>query len=171
MAKPCKEMKEQNWYAIYTKPRWEKKVSKLLTDRDIITYCPLNKVRRRWSDRIKTVWVPLLPSYLFVHISMKEMQKVRETPGVINFVYIEGKPAIVRDFEVVRIRKFLNEFENVELVPFILRKDQRVMINQGLLVEEEGRIIDLKNNKVEVAIESLNYNLIALFDKSKLINN
>lgn len=164
-------MKEKNWYAIYTKPRWEKKVSKLLTDRNIVTYCPLNKVRRKWSDRMKTVWVPLLPSYLFVYIDLTEMQKVRETPGVINFVYIEGKPAIVRDFEVVRIRKFLSEFENVALEPFNPQRNQRVMVNQGILVEEEGRVIDLKNNKVEVAIESLHYNLVALFDKSKLINN
>jgi len=164
-------MKEKNWYAIYTKPRWEKKVSKLLTERDVVTYCPLNTVRRRWSDRIKLMQVPLLPSYLFVHIDATEVQKVRETPGVINFVYIEGKPAIVKDFEVARIRKFLSEFENVELVPFSPRKNQRVMINQGVLVEEEGRVIDLKNNKVEVAIESLNYHLVALFDKSKLINN
>ncbi len=164
-------MKEKNWYAIYTKPRWEKKVSKLLTDRNVMTYCPLNKVRRKWSDRMKTVWVPLLPSYLFVYIDIAEMQKVRETPGVINFVYIEGKPAIVKDFEVVRIRKFLSEFENVELEPFNPQRNQRVMVNQGILVEEEGRVIDLKNNKVEVAIESLHYNLVALFDKSKLINN
>ncbi|MCF3109951.1 UpxY family transcription antiterminator [Niabella sp. CC-SYL272] len=164
-------MKEKNWYAIYTKPRWEKKVSKLLTDRNIVTYCPLNKVKRKWSDRMKTVWVPLLPSYLFVYIHNAEQQNVRETPGVINFVYIEGKPAIVKDFEVVRIQKFLSEFENVELEPFNPQRNQRVMINQGILVEEEGRVIDLKNNKVEVAIESLNYNLVALFDKSKLINN
>ncbi|WP_300598789.1 UpxY family transcription antiterminator [Niabella sp.] len=164
-------MKEKNWYAIYTKPRWEKKVSKLLTDRHIVTYCPLNKVKRRWSDRMKTVWVPLLPSYVFVYIETSDMQKVRETPGVVNFVYIEGKPAIVKDFEVARIRKFLSEFENVELEPFNPQRNQRVMINQGILVEEEGRVIDLKNNKVEVAIQSLNYNLVALFDKSKLINN
>ncbi|MCD2425180.1 UpxY family transcription antiterminator [Niabella pedocola] len=164
-------MKEKSWYAIYTKPRWEKKVSKLLTDRNVMTYCPLNKVRRKWSDRMKTVWVPLLPSYLFVYIDITEMQKVRETPGVINFVYIEGKPAIIKDFEVVRIRKFLSEFENVELEPFNPQRNQRVMVNQGILVEEAGRVIDLKNNKVEVAIESLHYNLVALFDKSKLINN
>ncbi|MGJ7031910.1 UpxY family transcription antiterminator [Niabella hirudinis] len=164
-------MKEKNWYAIYTKPRWEKKVSKLLADRDIVTYCPLNKVKRRWSDRIKMVQVPLLPSYLFVHIDSSAFQKIRETPGVINFVYIEGKPAIVKDYEVVRIRKFLSEFENVELVPFNPQKNQRVMINQGVLVEEAGRVVDLKNNKVTVEIESLNYHLVALFDKSKLINN
>ncbi|MBZ4189984.1 UpxY family transcription antiterminator [Niabella beijingensis] len=164
-------MKEKNWYAIYTKPRWEKKVSKLLTDRNVVTYCPLNRVKRKWSDRIKTVLVPLLPSYLFVYINTAERQTIRETPGVINFVYIEGRPAIVKDYEVVRIQRFLNEFENVELTAFHPRKNQRVMINQGLLVEEEGRVIDLRNNKVEVAIESLNYSLVALFDKSKLINH
>ncbi|RYZ19047.1 MAG: antitermination protein NusG, partial [Chitinophagaceae bacterium] len=32
------------WYAIYTKPRWEKKVAELLTRKGIENYCPLNKV-------------------------------------------------------------------------------------------------------------------------------
>ncbi|HEV7622062.1 MAG TPA: transcription termination/antitermination NusG family protein, partial [Flavisolibacter sp.] len=47
------------WYAIYTRPRWEKKVNGLLIQKGIESYCPLNKVRRKWSDRIKLVEEPL----------------------------------------------------------------------------------------------------------------
>ena len=62
----------QKWYAVYTKPRWEKKVNSLLLQKGIEVYCPLNKVRRKWSDRIKTIEEPLFKSYVFVKIKDEE---------------------------------------------------------------------------------------------------
>jgi hypothetical protein len=50
---------ETKWYAVYTRPRWEKKVAEILTDKKIENYCPLNKVVRQWSDRKKIVHEPL----------------------------------------------------------------------------------------------------------------
>jgi transcription antitermination factor NusG len=57
---------KKHWYAIYTNPRWEKKVDKLLTEAGIESYCPLNTVMRKWSDRMKKVEEPLFKSYVFV---------------------------------------------------------------------------------------------------------
>lgn len=165
------EMKEKKWYAVYTKPRWEKKVASLLSAQHIVNYCPLNKIKKRWSDRIKTVLVPLFPSYVFVQIGIDKVPVIRDIPGVVNFLHLEGRPAIVKDYEVERIQRFLSEFEQVELESLLPQKNQRVTVNQGLLVEEEGRVIDLKNNKVAVTIDSLEYKLTAVFDKSKLITN
>ena len=34
----------KKWYAVYTRPRWEKKVAEILTRRKIENYCPINKV-------------------------------------------------------------------------------------------------------------------------------
>jgi transcription antitermination factor NusG len=65
-----------HWYALYTKPRWEKKVHALLTDKKIESYCPLNKVRKKWSDRMKTVEEPLFKSYVFVRVNEEEQTKV-----------------------------------------------------------------------------------------------
>ncbi|MFN5931691.1 MAG: transcription termination/antitermination NusG family protein, partial [Sphingobacteriales bacterium] len=78
---------EKHWYAIYTRPRWEKKVNELLEKKGIQTYCPLNRVKRRWSDRTKIIYQPLIPSYVFVCITEAEKAKVRMTDGVVNFVY------------------------------------------------------------------------------------
>ncbi|MEY3186716.1 MAG: hypothetical protein RL675_540, partial [Bacteroidota bacterium] len=47
-------------------------------------YCPLNKVRRKWSDRMKTVEEPLFKSYVFVRVEQKEMTEVRYVDGVLN---------------------------------------------------------------------------------------
>ena len=68
---------DKNWYAVYTKPRWEKKVAGLLERKGIESYCPLNKVQRQWSDRKKIVMEPLFQSYVFVHVGAGEHLGVR----------------------------------------------------------------------------------------------
>ena len=92
-----------HWYAIYTKPRWEKKVHSLLTEKKIESYCPLNKVRKKWSDRMKTVEEPLFKRYVFARVNEEEQTKVRMTAGVMNFVYWQGKPAIIPAKEIETI--------------------------------------------------------------------
>jgi transcription antitermination factor NusG len=90
----------RKWYAIYTKPRWEKKVARLLQENGIESYCPLNKVQRKWSDRVKVVEEPLFKSYVFVRVNEEEKTPVRMTNGVVNYVYWQGKPALVKDKEI-----------------------------------------------------------------------
>ena len=156
------------WYAIYTRPRWEKKVNHLLQGKGIESYCPLNKVRRKWSDRIKTIEEPLFKSYVFVKIDEEARTNVRMTDGVINFVYWNGKPALIKEREIQTIRRFLDEHENVELVKIELKQDQRVKVIAGPLMDQEGRVIQVKNKVARVAIDSLGYILIADIDKGKL---
>ena len=158
----------QKWLAIYTKPRWEKKVATLLTQKGIETYCPLNKVRRKWSDRVKLVEEPLFKSYVFVKISEEERTPVRMTDGVINFVYWDGKPAVIKDKEITVIRQFLNDHENVALVKIDLQLGQQVRITGGPLMDLEGKVLELKNKVAKVLIESLGYMLVADIDKNKL---
>jgi transcription termination/antitermination protein NusG len=79
-----------SWYAVYTKPRWEKKVASALERRQVESYCPLNQVTRQWSDRRKVVEEPLFSSYVFVRVPDSKKQLVRETEGIINFVYWLG---------------------------------------------------------------------------------
>ena len=159
----------QKWYAIYTKPRWEKKVNNLLLQKGIEVYCPLNKVRRKWSDRIKTVEEPLFKSYVFVKVGDEERTKVRMTDGVVNFVYWNGKPAIIKDKEIQTIKRFLDEHENVEVVKMELNEGDRVQVIAGPMMDKEGKILEVKNKVAKVCIDSLGYMLIAYIDKTKLI--
>ena len=157
-----------HWYAIYTKPRWEKKVHSLLTEKKIESYCPLNKVRKKWSDRMKTVEEPLFKSYVFARVTEEEQTKVRMTAGVMNFVYWQGKPAIIRAKEIEVIRKFLNEYENVLVEPLELKENGKVIIRQGLFMDHEAKILKIEGNRVKVEIESIGYSLIASVDKKNL---
>ena len=157
-----------HWYAIYTKPRWEKKVHALLSEKKIESYCPLNKVRKKWSDRIKTVEEPLFKSYVFARVNGEDQTKVRLTAGVMNFVYWQGKPAIIPAKEIETIRKFLNEYENVMTEPIQLKEDGKVIIRQGLFMDHEAKILKIEGNRVKVIIESIGYALVASIDKKNL---
>ena len=165
-------MKNQNpvrkWLAVYTRPRWEKKVNQLLVEKGLESYCPLNKVRRKWSDRIKIVEEPLFKSYVFVRVTEEDRTVVRMTNGAINFVYWNGKPAVIKDREITAIRRFLDEYENVEARPLELKVNQRVRITNGTLMDHEGKVLGVRNKVAKVAIDSLGYILIAYIDRTKL---
>ena len=163
-------MGTRKWLAVYTRPRWEKKVNQLLEEKGVERYCPLNKIRRKWSDRIKVVEEPLFKSYVFVKVNDDDRTEVRMTPGVINFVYWQGKPAIIKEKEINIIKRFLDEYENVEARPIEIRINQRVRINAGPMMEQEGKVLDIKHKAITVAIDSLGYILIATIDKRKLIS-
>jgi len=158
----------KKWYAVYTKPRWEKKIYKVFDEKGIEGYCPLNKVRKKWSDRVKVVEEPLFKSYVFVRITEEEMPKVRMTNGVVNFVYWQGKPAVIREKEIEIIRKFLYEYQNVVAIPIPLKSDMKIKIRQGLFMDNQATIKKVYSNKVQVVIESIGYSLVAVIDKSNI---
>jgi len=117
---------------------------------------------------MKTVEEPLFKSYVFARVNADEQTKVRMTAGVMNFVYWQGKPAIIPAKEIETIRKFLNEYENVMAEPILLKEDGRVTIRQGLFMDHEARILKIEGNKVKVVIESIGYTLVASIDKKNL---
>jgi len=159
---------EKKWYAVYTKPRWEKKVNAFLTDKGIESYCPLNKVHKQWSDRIKLVEEPLFKSYLFVHIPAIEQNTVRTVSGILNFVYWLGKPAVVKQVEIDRVKRFLNEYDNITVELLDLRPDDNVVIRSGILMDKKAKVLRTLGNRVEVAIESLGYKLVAYVKKKDI---
>lgn len=158
----------KNWYAVYTKPRWEKKICAQLERKGLVYYCPMNKVRKKWSDRYKVIEEPLFKSYVFVCVSEEEKTRVRLTDGVMNFLYWNGKPAIIREQEIEVIRKFLNEYTDVQAKPVQLENGQKVRVKTGLMMDTEGIVIKVLNNRAYVLLESLGYELTAQFEKSNL---
>jgi len=157
------------WYAVYTKPRWEKKVALLLTEKGYENYCPLNKVTKQWSDRRKVVLEPVFKSYVFVKAEDAKKWDLRKINGIMNFVYWLGKPAVIKDEEINTIRKFLNEFSDVQVADERgLKVNTQVRIKQGLMMNYQGMLIELSGNRAKVRIESMGISLQAQFDKKNL---
>ncbi|TAD85546.1 MAG: UpxY family transcription antiterminator [Bacteroidetes bacterium] len=163
-----------HWLAVYTAPRSEKITNHRLQLAGIETYCPLNMVYRKWSDRTKKVEEPLFKSYVFVKVTEAERQMVRQTPGVLNFVYWCGKPAIIKPQDIATIRRFLNEYDAVELESLAsdaatpILPGAQVMVQSGLMMGKEGTALRVGKNMVEVRLESLGFTLIAKIERKKL---
>ncbi len=157
-----------NWYAVYTKPRWEKKVAELFTRKDIENYCPLNRVHKQWSDRRKVVLEPLFTSYVFVRISPLDQLLVRQTEGVLNFVYWLSKPAIVRDEEIELIKRFLNEHDNVRVEMNKVNVNDKVRVVNGPLMLREGSVMEVKHKTIKVSLPTLGYTLVAEIEKKNV---
>ena len=151
----------KKWFAVYTRPRWEKKVAEILTRRKIENYCPINKVVRQWSDRKKVIHEPLFTSYVFVRVSESDITSLKQSNGVINVVNWLGKPAVIRDSEIEAIRKFLSEHLNIKLEQMPVNVNDKVRVLSGPLMELEGQVLSVKNRAVKVALPSLGYLMFA----------
>lgn len=156
------------WYALYTRPRWEKKVATLLTQKNIENYCPLNKVHRQWKDRKKIVFEPIFKSYVFVYTSIDKHLSVKQTDGVFNFVYWLGSPAIIKDKEIDLIKNFLSDHRNVKILSTEINLNDRVRISGGPFTLEEGSVVEIKRKTVKVFLPSLKIALYAEVDKANV---
>jgi transcription antitermination factor NusG len=152
----------KKWFAIYTRHKFESKVTQKIAELDMEAYCPLIMVERQWSDRKKIIKTPLFTSYVFVHINEKDQTKIRLIAGVINFVYWLGKPAVVQDNEIDIIKRFLQEFKNVK----IEKVNDKVRIISGPLLFHEGVVEKVGNRTIKVYLPSLGFEIYAEVEKS-----
>lgn len=158
-----------NWYAVYTRPCWEKKVAGLMAMNGIEYYCPLQKIQRKWSDRKKIIMEPLFKSYVFVRITEKDQSAVRQVNGVVSFVQYLGRPAIIRDDEIDTIRQFLNEYRNIRIERMDFNVNDRVKILSGPFMQMEGDVIEVKHKTVKVLLPSLGFLMSAEIEKTNLV--
>jgi transcription antitermination factor NusG len=157
----------KQWHVIYTKSKWEKKVDDKLLQQGFDSWCPVEKKERYWTDRKKIIYVPLFRSYVFVKASKEDYTKILSTIGVVNFLYFEKKPAIIRDVEINEIKKYLGlatPNTSIEIVDLTnLPPQTKVAINQGLFMNRRGEVIKASKQNVFVRLESLNLVMIVEF--------
>ncbi|UQD56111.1 UpxY family transcription antiterminator [Flavobacterium sp. K5-23] len=144
-----------NWYVVYTKPKWEKKVAERLNEIGIVTYCPLISKTSQWSDRKKIVHVPLFNSYVFVQLTEKERNLIFEVPGVVRYLFWLGKPAIVRSSEIEAIKKWLSEPEGYEVSMDKWQKGDKIVLESGPFATQSAIIQEVKQNHYILILESL----------------
>ena len=96
----------KNWFFLYTKPRNELKVLDRLSDLDIEAYTPTRIELRQWSDRTKKVVVPLLPSMVLVQLTEQEVSCVFDIPGVVRYLFFNGKRATVTAHEIEAMQAY-----------------------------------------------------------------
>ncbi|MFQ5676744.1 MAG: UpxY family transcription antiterminator [bacterium] len=143
------------WYALYTRPRFEKKVDLKLREKGLESYLPLHTVRRRWSDRWKNVKEPLFSCYVFVRIAQIQRIYAVQTHGVVRLVAFSEGPAPIPDHEIEAIKRILEGTDSFETNPY-LTIGQMVKVIHGPLEGIQGRLVERRGRKcLIVGIEQI----------------
>lgn len=159
---------KKNWYAIYTKANCEKKVAALLAKKKITNYCPLNRIVTDYqSSKRKMSYVPLLTSFVFVHITTAEMEMIKQTNCVINFVYWLGTPAIIKNDEILNLQHFTNEYSNVKIEKTVVNANAAAKVFSEPQIDINGKLMSVINTHIKLTLPSLGYIVTAEVDKSK----
>ena len=146
---------DSNWYALYTKPRWERKVAKQLKEQGMECYCPVTTEVRQWSDRKKKVTTPLFKSYVFVKLSEKDRAKVFDTPGVVQYVFWLGKPAIIRNKEIEIIQQWLEDGQAEEVEVGDLSPGDRINITNGSFKGQDAIVSEIGKKRLKLVLKNL----------------
>ena len=144
-----------NWYVVYTKPKWEKKVAERLNEIGVVAYCPLIAKLSQWSDRKKVVNVPLFNSYIFVQIADKDRNRVFEVSGVIRYLFWLGKPAVVKDCEIETIKNWLSVPDVYDVLVDQWKKGDTIVLESGPFANQSAVIKEVKQNHFILILESL----------------
>ncbi len=120
------------WMAVYTKPRYEKKVYKYLCEKNFKTYLPLIKVKRKWSDRYQWIEKPMFASYIFVCAEKNECLNILKTCGVHHIIKIGGKIVPIHESEIERIMKLIEGGFNPKSTDYFVLGDMVEIIGGPL---------------------------------------
>ncbi|MDQ6472040.1 UpxY family transcription antiterminator [Flavobacterium sp. LHD-80] len=144
-----------NWYVVYTKPKWEKKVAEKLAQIGIECYCPLITQVKQWSDRKKKVEVPLFNSYVFVQLSENDRNSVFNVPGVVRYLFWLGKPAIVRDEEINIIKSSLKATDVSDITVASIQVGDRIKLESGAFSNQDAIVQEVSKTHYILVLESM----------------
>ena len=143
---PLMQMPEpvsQNWYALYTCPRHEKRVAELIQHRSFGCFVPLYRSVRRWKDRRKELELVLFPGYVFVQMPLEKKAQVLQLPGAVRLVSFNGQPATLSPNEIETLQRRLSSAEGAQPHPYLCR-GRRVRVCRGAMKGLEGIIVRRK---------------------------
>jgi transcription antitermination factor NusG len=144
-----------HWFALTVKPQHERTVADQLAAKSLDSYVPLYRAKRRWSDRVKIIDLPLFPRYVFCRFSFDDRMGVLRIPSVTSIVGFGGTPSPVSEKEIDAVKLLVGCGLAVSPWPF-LRLGEHVRIHGGLLAGLEGILTREKSGyRVVVNVEML----------------
>jgi transcription antitermination factor NusG len=141
---------EMLWYAGYTASRHEKRVAEHFAQRGVEHFLPLYETIHRWNNGRHRVQLPLFPSYIFVHIALRDRRRVIEVPGFVRLVGFNSLPCPLPEVDINRMKEALNKGVVAEPYPY-LTVGTRVEVRNGPLQGMTG-ILLRRQNKCRVVI-------------------
>lgn len=161
----CDEGPELGWFALRVKPRHEKTTACALRNRGLEEFLPLCRSRRRWSDRVKELELPLFPGYVFCRFAVQERLPVLTVPGVASVVGFGARPAEIAEAEIARIQATVTSGLPVEPWPF-LKVGRPIRIERGPLSGVQGLLVREKDGcRVVLSVDLIRRSIAVEVDR------
>ena len=149
------DLDTRRWFAVRVKSQRERGIAASIGSKGFEEFLPLYQCRRRWSDRMKSMELPLFPGYVFCRIDPLIRLPILTVPGVLHFVGIGRIPAPIDDAEMAAIQCAVRSGLRVEPSAY-LEIGQRVRLEEGPLAGLEGILIEIrKQYRVVVSLSLL----------------
>ncbi|SHJ61156.1 UpxY family transcription antiterminator [Pseudozobellia thermophila] len=145
----------EKWYVLQVRAGYEKKVVESLRKQGMQVYCPLVREVRIWSDRKKTVEVPLIKSYVFLKCTEKERNRAFAVPGVLRYLFWLGRPAVVREGEMKVLKEWVEEDKVDDVAYAKWKPGTKTVIEKGPLKGRDAVVRYIGGNKVSLVLEDL----------------
>ena len=143
-----------HWYALQVKARFEKYVTTQLESKGYETFLPTYISKRKWSDRVKSLSLPLFPSYVFCRFNVHARLPIVITPGVMTILGAGKIPAPIDECELSAIRQITECQVRAEPCPY-LAVGEVVRVESGPLEGLVGIVLRVKSSDRLVVSVSL----------------
>ena len=141
----------QAWYGVRTKIKFEKVAAASLEYKGYVCYLPCYRHRRRWSDRVAELQVPLFSGYVFCRFDVTKRLPILTTPGIVSMVGVGKQPLAIPDSEIDAIETIIKSGTHAEPWPY-LNEGQHVRIESGSLRGLGGVIVKKKKNEWRLVV-------------------
>jgi transcription antitermination factor NusG len=158
----------RNWYALYTRPNFEKRVDRELQRTGLQPYLPLRPMLRQWSDRKKWIEMPLFSCYVFVKADEKERLLALTPEGVVRMLGHHGRPSVIPEFEITMVKKMLAHDFDPEPIPHVVPGDM-LEITSGPLAGLRGVLRSIQGRqRFIIAFEGIGQSVAINVDLSRI---
>lgn len=139
------------WYAVRVKPNYEKPVAAALRGKGLEEFLPLFRSKRRWSDRVKVMDLPLFPGYVFCRLNLEARMPLITTPGFLYIVGVGKNPEPVDEAEIQAIQSVLRSGVAVTPWPSLV-VGQKVQLKRGPLRGLVGVLTKIAANQLRMYV-------------------
>jgi transcription antitermination factor NusG len=148
---PLLQPPAESWYALHTRPRHEKAVVQRLSDRGVETFLPMVREVHRWSDRKKSIELPLFTCYVFARVAPNKIERlnVLRVDGVLGLVGSRNEGSPIPDEQIDALRTLVDGTADWSPHPF-LKIGERVRIRSGALDGLEGILVSRNGDQTLV---------------------
>jgi transcription antitermination factor NusG len=119
--------------------------STLLKSRGYEEFLPLYRARRKWSDRLKSVDLPLFPGYIFCRFNASARTGILSTPGVVDIVGFGDQHASIDEGEIEALQRVCEQQLSCEPCDHVVA-GETVRIDDGPLAGLEGKVVEVKKS-------------------------